>query len=75
MPRTNVDALPVTPLSTAAAAAAPFAEALAAAAAPPYAIPAQTGRLDLPELPPARAPQRPRSRGANSAPNARTRAR
>ena len=34
MPRTNVDAPPVTPLSTAAAAAAPFAEALAAAAAP-----------------------------------------
>ena len=34
MPRTNVDAEPVTPLSTAAAAAAPFAQALAAAAAP-----------------------------------------
>ena len=34
MPRTNVDAPPVTPLSTAAAAAAPYAEALAAAAAP-----------------------------------------
>ncbi len=34
MPRMNVDADPVTPLSTAAAAAAPFAQALAAAAAP-----------------------------------------
>jgi S-DNA-T family DNA segregation ATPase FtsK/SpoIIIE len=49
MPRTHVDAPPVTALSTAAAAAAPFAEALAAAEA--------TGRLDLPELPPARLPQ------------------
>jgi S-DNA-T family DNA segregation ATPase FtsK/SpoIIIE len=34
MPRTLVDAPPVTPLSTAAAAAAPFADALARAAAP-----------------------------------------
>jgi len=34
MPRLNVDAPPVTPLSTASAAAAPFASALAAAAAP-----------------------------------------
>jgi len=34
MPRTLVDAPPVTPLSTAAAAAAPFADALAKAAAP-----------------------------------------
>ncbi len=34
MPRTNVDAPPVTSLGTAAAAAAPFAEALFAAAAP-----------------------------------------
>jgi len=34
MPRTLVDAPPVTPLSTAAAAAAPYAEALAKAAAP-----------------------------------------
>jgi S-DNA-T family DNA segregation ATPase FtsK/SpoIIIE len=34
MPRTNVDAPPVTPFSTASAAAAPFAEALFAAAAP-----------------------------------------
>jgi S-DNA-T family DNA segregation ATPase FtsK/SpoIIIE len=38
MPRTMVDAPPVTPLSTAAAAAAPFAEALAKAAAPARAI-------------------------------------
>jgi S-DNA-T family DNA segregation ATPase FtsK/SpoIIIE len=34
MPRMNVDASPVTPLSTATAAVAPYAEALAAAAAP-----------------------------------------
>src|SRR6185312_9671869 len=53
MPRTNVDAAPVTPLSAATAAAAPFAEALAAAAAP-----ARDGQLfDLPEMPPARAPK------------------
>ncbi|MBS1820352.1 MAG: DNA translocase FtsK [Acidobacteria bacterium] len=38
MPRTMVDAPPVTPLSTATAAAAPFAEALAKAAAPARAI-------------------------------------
>ncbi len=38
MPRTLVDAPPVTPLSTAAAAAAPFAEALAKAAAPKHAL-------------------------------------
>jgi DNA segregation ATPase FtsK/SpoIIIE, S-DNA-T family len=56
MPRTNVDAPPITPLSTAAAAAAPFAEALAAAAAP-VRNPGENPRLDLPELPPARAPQ------------------
>ena len=56
MPRTNVDAPPVTPLSTAAAAAAPYAEALAAAAAP-VRDPADNPRLELPELPPARAPQ------------------
>jgi len=56
MPRTHVDAPPVTPLSTAAAAAAPFAEALAAAAAP-IRDAGQTARLDLPELPPARTPQ------------------
>ena len=56
MPRTHVDAPPATPLSTAAAAAAPFAEALAAAAAP-IRDASQPGRLDLPELPPARVPQ------------------
>jgi S-DNA-T family DNA segregation ATPase FtsK/SpoIIIE len=49
MPRTNVDAPPVTSLGTAAAAAAPFADALAAAA--------ETGRLELPDLPPARMPK------------------
>ncbi|HEY8998539.1 MAG TPA: DNA translocase FtsK 4TM domain-containing protein, partial [Edaphobacter sp.] len=38
MPRTMVDAPPVTPLSTATAAAAPFSEALARAAAPVRAI-------------------------------------
>ena len=38
MPRTLVDAPPVTPLSTAAAAAAPFADALAKAAAPGHAL-------------------------------------
>ena len=38
MPRTLVDAPPVTPLSTAAAAAAPFADALARAAAPIHAV-------------------------------------
>ncbi len=52
MPRTNVDAVPVTPLAAATAAAAPYAEALAAAAAP------GDGRLfELPEMPPARAPK------------------
>jgi S-DNA-T family DNA segregation ATPase FtsK/SpoIIIE len=56
MPRTHVDAPPVTPLSTAAAAAAPYAEALAAAAAP-VRDSGQTGRLELPELLPARVPQ------------------
>ena len=54
MPRTNVDAPPITPLGTAAAAAAPYAEALAAAAAPVRDL---NPRLELPELPPARAPQ------------------
>jgi S-DNA-T family DNA segregation ATPase FtsK/SpoIIIE len=38
MPRTLVDAPPITPLSTATAAAAPFAEALARAASPVRAI-------------------------------------
>jgi S-DNA-T family DNA segregation ATPase FtsK/SpoIIIE len=56
MPRTNVDAAPVTPLSTAAAAAAPFAEALAAASAP-IRNAEENPRLDLPELRPARASQ------------------
>ena len=56
MPRTHVDAPPVTPLSTAAAAAAPYAEALAAASAP-VRDPSDNPRLSLPELPPARAPQ------------------
>ena len=56
MPRTNVDAPPVTPLSTAAAAAAPFAEALAAASAPVRKA-EENPRLDLPELPAARATQ------------------
>jgi S-DNA-T family DNA segregation ATPase FtsK/SpoIIIE len=58
MPRTNVDAPPVTPLSTAAAAAAPYAEALAAAAAPVRDA-NDNPRLDLPELIPARIPQTP----------------
>ena len=61
MPRTNVDAPPVTALSTAAAAAAPYAEALAAAAAPVRDAD-ENPRLkltDLPELPPARTPQTP----------------
>jgi DNA segregation ATPase FtsK/SpoIIIE, S-DNA-T family len=61
MPRTNVDAPPVTPLSTAAAAAAPYAEALAAAAAPVRDADSDASAgLDLsalPELPPARAPR------------------
>ena len=38
MPRTLVDASPITPLGTAAAAAAPFADALARAAAPVRAV-------------------------------------
>jgi S-DNA-T family DNA segregation ATPase FtsK/SpoIIIE len=58
MPRTHVDAPPQTPLATAAAAAAPFAEALAAAAAPVRDV-EQTGRLDLPGLLPARSPLTP----------------
>jgi len=50
MPRTMVDAPPVTPLSTAAAAAAPFAEALAKAAAPARAIDdAANFRASVPE--------------------------
>jgi S-DNA-T family DNA segregation ATPase FtsK/SpoIIIE len=54
MPRTNVDAPPVTPIAAATAAAAPYAEALAAAAA----APAGDGKLfQLPEIPPARTPK------------------
>jgi S-DNA-T family DNA segregation ATPase FtsK/SpoIIIE len=60
MPRTHVDAAPATALSTAAAAAAPFAAELAAAAAPLSARNAdESAHLDLPELPPARTPQPP----------------
>jgi S-DNA-T family DNA segregation ATPase FtsK/SpoIIIE len=63
MPRTLVDAPPATALSTAAAAAAPFAAELAAAAAPLSARSADAAaHLDLsalPELPPARYPQPP----------------
>ena len=46
MPRTNVDAPPITPFSAASAAAAPFAEALAAASAP---LPPQPDELDSPD--------------------------
>jgi DNA segregation ATPase FtsK/SpoIIIE, S-DNA-T family len=68
MPRTLVDAPPVTALGTAAAAAAPFADALARAAAPVHAIDDDSnfsstpgfdfgdGRLDMPEPKPARIP-------------------
>ena len=69
MPRTLVDAPPVTPLGTAAAAVAPFAEALARAAAPIKAIDDESNfngsegvfdflkeRVDMPEPPPARTP-------------------
>jgi S-DNA-T family DNA segregation ATPase FtsK/SpoIIIE len=49
MPRTNVDAAPVTALGTAAAAAAPYADVLAAAAAPLYTEEA----FDLPDHAPA----------------------
>jgi S-DNA-T family DNA segregation ATPase FtsK/SpoIIIE len=60
MPRTLVDAPPVTPLSTAGAAAAPYAEALAAAAAPSRADVDFAGQpaLELPQAPPARTPRR-----------------
>jgi S-DNA-T family DNA segregation ATPase FtsK/SpoIIIE len=44
MPRTNVDAEPITALGMAAAAAAPYAQALAAAAAP---LPLQPDELDF----------------------------
>jgi S-DNA-T family DNA segregation ATPase FtsK/SpoIIIE len=56
MPRTNVDAPPVTSLSTAAAAAAPYAEALTAAAAPLRDAEGSSS-VALPELPPARTPR------------------
>jgi S-DNA-T family DNA segregation ATPase FtsK/SpoIIIE len=72
MPRTHVDAPPITPLSTAAAAAAPFAEALAAAAAP-IRDAGQTARLDLPELPPAKVPQEPPAPRSMAAPAFATR--
>jgi S-DNA-T family DNA segregation ATPase FtsK/SpoIIIE len=49
MPRTVVDAAPVTALSTAAAAAAPFADALAAAAAP-LAVHHEASPAELQEL-------------------------
>jgi len=58
MPRTNVDAAPVTPIAAATAAAAPYAEALAAAAAPKRDGELPDGQLfTLPEIPPARAPK------------------
>jgi len=66
MPRTHVDAPPQTPLATAAAAAAPFAEALAAAAAPVRDA-EQTGRLDLPGVAPARSPLTPALTAAGAA--------
>jgi S-DNA-T family DNA segregation ATPase FtsK/SpoIIIE len=69
MPRTLVDAPPATALSVASAAAAPFADALARAAAPVNAIddpanfaPAERAfpfleeRIEMPEPPSARAP-------------------
>jgi S-DNA-T family DNA segregation ATPase FtsK/SpoIIIE len=60
MPRTHVDAPPATALSTAAAAAAPFAAELAAAAAPLSARSAvEAAHVDLPEPSPARTPQPP----------------
>jgi S-DNA-T family DNA segregation ATPase FtsK/SpoIIIE len=69
MPRTLVDAPPVTALGTAAAAAAPFADALAKAAAPIHALDdhsnfedtrgfgfAAAERMEMPEPKPARTP-------------------
>jgi S-DNA-T family DNA segregation ATPase FtsK/SpoIIIE len=49
MPRTNVDVAPPTPLATAAAAAAPYADVLAAASAPLFSDEA----FDLPDSAPA----------------------
>jgi DNA segregation ATPase FtsK/SpoIIIE, S-DNA-T family len=60
MPRTLVDAPPVTAYSTAAAAAAPFADALAKAAAPVHALDDNSNfddrdfRFDPEELPPVK---------------------
>lgn len=71
MPRTLVDAPPITPLGTAAAAAAPFADALAKAAAPIHAIDDISNfesvrgfdfgdsRVEMPEPKPARVPAAP----------------
>ncbi len=62
MPRTLVDAPPVTAYSTAAAAVAPFAEVLAKAASPVHALDYDSGfddrgfRLDAEELLPVKAP-------------------
>jgi DNA segregation ATPase FtsK/SpoIIIE and related proteins len=63
MPRTFVDAPPVTPFSTAAAAAAPYADALAKAASPGHALDDESnfqGREDEAErtAPPIRAIKR-----------------
>jgi S-DNA-T family DNA segregation ATPase FtsK/SpoIIIE len=62
MPRTLVDAPPVTPYSTAAAAVAPFADVLAKAAAPGHALDGDLGvndrgfRFDAEELLPVKTP-------------------
>ncbi len=62
MPRTLVDAPPVTAFGTATAAAAPFADALAKAASPRSALddPSNFGfaadRVEMPEPPPAKMP-------------------
>jgi S-DNA-T family DNA segregation ATPase FtsK/SpoIIIE len=70
MPRTLVDAPPVTALGTATAAAAPYADALAKAAAPGHAIDDASnflegelgfGPVELPEPKPARTPAPPRA--------------
>ncbi|MGD0796335.1 MAG: DNA translocase FtsK [Acidobacteriaceae bacterium] len=63
MPRTVVDAPAATPLSTAAAAAAPYAEALAAAASPL----SENARLNLPDLP--GATELPPTRTSRTRPN------
>jgi S-DNA-T family DNA segregation ATPase FtsK/SpoIIIE len=58
MPRTHVDAPPATALSTAAAAAAPFAAELAAAAAPLNSRSVnEAAHVEIPEPTPARTPQ------------------